>query len=85
MSLFDVIKYPISYPPTVEELNALPETIYNKWRSGCLIKWPYHNYINQWLPENAYSSMKYHYDERFGLRDVIDDMIHLLRKIIEEC
>jgi len=32
MSLFDVIKYPISHPPTVEELSALPEDLYIKWR-----------------------------------------------------
>lgn len=31
MSLFDVIKYPISIPPTQEELSALPDKLFNKW------------------------------------------------------
>jgi hypothetical protein len=31
MSLFDVIKYPISDIPTVEELEALPKDIWDKW------------------------------------------------------
>ncbi len=36
MSLFDVIKYPVSNPPTSEQLNALPDAIYNKWRTWWL-------------------------------------------------
>lgn len=31
MSLFDVLRYPISDHPTVEELEALPNKIYKKW------------------------------------------------------
>ena len=31
MSLFDVIRYPISYPPTKEELDALPTELYLHW------------------------------------------------------
>jgi len=31
MSLFDVIKYPISDKITTDELNAVPEPIYNYW------------------------------------------------------
>jgi hypothetical protein len=31
MSLFDVIKYPISSPPTKEELNDLPTRVYRRW------------------------------------------------------
>lgn len=31
MSLFDIIKYPISVPPTPAELEALPTSIYNPW------------------------------------------------------
>ena len=34
MSLFDAIKYPISDKPTVEQLAALPEKIFNKWIAG---------------------------------------------------
>ena len=31
MSLFDIIKYPISDTPTKEQLDALPDEIYQKW------------------------------------------------------
>lgn len=31
MSLFDVIKYPISDPPTKEELAAIPNEIFDNW------------------------------------------------------
>ena len=31
MSLFDVIRYPISWPPREDELAALPQMLYNNW------------------------------------------------------
>ena len=31
MTIFDSIKYPISDPPTLEELRAVPESIYRAW------------------------------------------------------
>jgi len=31
MSLFDVIKYPLSIPVTLEELESLPKEVYRKW------------------------------------------------------
>jgi len=31
MTIFDVIRYPISIPPTEEELEALPRELFNKW------------------------------------------------------
>lgn len=31
MSAFDVLKYPISLPPTLEEIMALPEPVYKEW------------------------------------------------------
>lgn len=31
MSLFDVIRYPVSNLPTMEELNAIPESILAEW------------------------------------------------------
>jgi hypothetical protein len=31
MSLFDVIKYPISFPPQRSQLQALPPELYNEW------------------------------------------------------
>ena len=34
MGLFDVLRYPISDQPTVEELAALPRDLYNVWRTS---------------------------------------------------
>lgn len=31
MSLFDVIRYPISDPPTIQEITRLPEDLYLEW------------------------------------------------------
>ena len=31
MSLFDVIKYPISNPPSMDELRAIPDEVLDKW------------------------------------------------------
>jgi hypothetical protein len=31
MSIFDAIKYPISFPPTEEELEALPHSLFRLW------------------------------------------------------
>lgn len=39
MSLFDSIKYPISCPPTEEELSAIPEELYRKWLQMCGYGW----------------------------------------------
>lgn len=40
MSLFDVIRYPISDPPTEKELSALPEDLYYKWFKT--MNWSHH-------------------------------------------
>ena len=34
MSLFDVIKYPISSPPTLDEFRALPRDLLIQWMSS---------------------------------------------------
>ena len=31
MTIFDVLRYQISDPPTESQLRALPESVYNKW------------------------------------------------------
>jgi hypothetical protein len=33
MSLFDVIRYPISDRPTAEELGSLPHNLFEEWRN----------------------------------------------------
>lgn len=31
MTIFDVLAYPVSLPPTIEELQAIPKTIISHW------------------------------------------------------
>jgi len=33
MTIFDTIKYPVSDLPTLEQLEAIPESIYIEWRT----------------------------------------------------
>lgn len=81
MSLFDVLRYPISYPPQAEEFAALPESIYNKWiknsswsivdtESSSDMIW-----VTQWMKRNLNSPS---YSE-----EIISDL-KILRKIISE-
>jgi len=46
MSLFDVIKYPISHPPSVEELNALPADVINILRKHFPSDWSLNKIAN---------------------------------------
>jgi hypothetical protein len=32
MTIFNVIKYPVSYPPKLEEIEALPPSLFRRWR-----------------------------------------------------
>lgn len=76
MSLFDVIKYPISFPPTNEQLEALPEKLYRKW---------IHHPDNTWCDTDIESShdpiwvAMWHRDYPHKTED-----IELLRKMILE-
>ena len=82
MSLFDVIKYPISEPPTLEELNALPNEIFNQWISlshwRSPGKWKDADGISHYY-KNFYGSDHDAYPDQEQSRDV-----KLLRKLIEE-
>jgi hypothetical protein len=60
MTVFDVLRYPISSPPTVEELEALPEDLYYEWISTSVWRgYPLRNdrahiaiwYINSYVSE----------------------------------
>ena len=53
MSLFDVIKYPISIPPTKEEFEALPDEIYINWSQ---------------LTENSFIPKRIHTDNQNSIR-----------------
>lgn len=33
MTVFDVIRYPISMPPTMEELAACPKDVFHEWQA----------------------------------------------------
>ncbi len=71
MSLFDVIKYPISDPPTYTELTALPYDIWIKWVVQC-----------GWQKNIARHTIVNYY-AYVAIGDPRKE-IYLLRKIIEE-
>lgn len=72
MSIFDVIKYPISDFPDKEEFAALPEVLYNKWLQ-CV----------GWRDHSEIEDVWWHYDT-FYLNGSPHEDIVLLRKMIEE-
>jgi len=84
MSLFDVIRYPLSLPPTAEELSALPKELYTQWinnsswknidtKSSMDLQW-----VSSWMCEFiTYRNAPYH-------EDIIIRDIHILRDIIKK-
>ncbi len=71
MSLFDVIKYPISDCPTLEELSRLPRRMIEQWAEA--VKW-------QYIAKADIVRLVYLYhDEEAVHSDII-----ILRKLIKE-
>ena len=83
MSIFDILRYPISNPPTVEELRALPFGLFDHWVS-----------ISDWrkLDVGSVSAdlvaawYKTHWDQILilGEHQIDRDDVNLLKKIIKE-
>ncbi len=74
MSLFDVIKYPISYPPTKDQLEALPPKLFTQW----MIDSGFED-VPQWTP----LQISYHYVRYSSMRTSLAE-IKALRKMVEE-
>lgn len=78
MSLFDVIKYPISDRPTVEELLQIPTAIMTEW----VAKSVWHGYnsscpdISHWYGADAPYTAEAHENDK--------EELALLRKMIAE-
>ena len=78
MSLFDVIRYPISDPPTAEELYNLPEKIFSDWKfRSSWSAWPYGTF------ENIIIYYKTGNVSGAGRKRYMDDM-YLLKKLIKD-
>jgi len=75
MSLFDVIRYPISNPPTKEELWALPPDLFNEWKKS--VGWKNVRGVTPGYVEAYYK--EFNSDEAYKL-----DNIRLLRKMIKD-
>jgi hypothetical protein len=84
MTVFDVIRYPVSLPPTREELEALPKIIYWDW---------IRNHTQDWhqLDDTACSPWNvaiwmayYHRDSHEHQREEIQADVHRLRQLIAE-
>lgn len=84
MSLFSVLKYPISSPPQAEELQALPRDLFvqwinnSDWRSITGVKDDYEHiagwYEDNWVHMKAYSDKyKNDHDDMKSLKQLIRD------------
>ncbi len=74
MSLFDVLRWPISDEPTKEELEALPCSLFKEWMSEV-------GFVPaNWSHENV---AWYYRKERLAIKIAVHD-IRVLRKMIEE-
>jgi hypothetical protein len=77
-NLFNLLRYPISEPPTSEELEALPDDLYMNWLIdagfGNAASWPDAETVADYLDE--------YWDE--GRDVVVQQDLDLLRKMISE-
>lgn len=73
MSLFDVIKYQVSIPPTQEELDALPETIREEWYA-----------LKNWGHLNSVANMLQVMWNNAGCHDYVREDIQKLKRMLEE-
>jgi hypothetical protein len=73
MSLFDVLRYPISNFPTREEIDNLPAAIYNEWYRT--LPWE----LKTVRPENMHEALML-YHKKADKKNIIDP----LRRIIQE-
>ncbi len=72
MSLFDVLRYPISKIPSQDELAALPKSLYDEWKKA--VSWAY---------DADFHCVSDYYDRRYYMTDIHLD-IALLRKMIKD-
>ncbi len=73
MSLFDSIKYPVSNPPTVSELRAIPPILINRWIN-----------INGWTRMTVDNLLSISIYCTLSSNEHITQIVSALRKIIEE-
>lgn len=79
MSLFDILRYPISDSPTATELSALPTNLFEDWRSNT--GWQEHgNYKTPVLIGDWYSSR----DLTLSFYKIERLEINLLKEMIKE-
>jgi hypothetical protein len=74
MTIFDVLRYPISEVPTLEELEALPGELFNRWVKK---QWDYEPAL---CPPHMIANWA---DVRRGRPDTIE-ALSLLRRLIRD-
>jgi hypothetical protein len=72
MSLFDVIRYPISMPPTEAEILALPNSLFKRWTESS----------KEWSDSPTQSFVAYWYSAVRNETQIQD--IKLLRQMIKD-
>ena len=77
MTIFDVIRYPISYPPTAEELSRLPGDLFEAWRNSS--EWSERVCDQEWIAEwyarylDTQYFLKADYEDLARLKQMIKD------------
>lgn len=81
MSIFDVIKYPISDYPTIEELKRLPRPIFDKWISRT--KWQVPKDLDKGVAymSGAYKLFTAHKDKKYNR---VHPDVRLLRNMLKD-
>lgn len=80
MSLFDVIRYPLSTPPSKSELSQLPEDLLYHWVSKS--DWKHVNFINR---EDITETISVWYRKYWNVATTTDNLdLMLLRRLIKD-
>jgi len=82
MSLFDVLKYPLSNPPTIAELEAIPSEIFELLHSRSEYLQMYGYFVKGKLKEQYIDDVRISIEYRNA--QVYKADIELLRSIIQE-
>lgn len=77
MSLFDVIRYQFSLPPTTEELAAVPKEVFDKWANLCFG-------MGRDNPEIANIGLRRTWDDGYIGKEIVIEYIETMRKCLQE-
>ena len=86
MSIFDVLRYNLSIPPTADELAALPSPVYQKWLSKTRIVFPleYHDDVANACYRITYNHKHYPFGYSISNYSDLLESLSVLKRILYE-